>query len=82
MAPCAGGHCIVDTNTDKLIVTDAAGVLRAEFAISDLIGQRHFYHSLLVGPDAALYLLTSDRGDDGSGGSKYANHIVRLDITG
>jgi hypothetical protein len=35
-----------------------------------------------VGPDGAVYLVTSDRGDDGKGGSKYRSDLVRLEITG
>ena len=82
MVPCNGGHCIVDTNTDSLIVTDAAGVVRAQFPISELIGGRRFYHEMHVGPDGAVYLVTSERGDDGAGGSKYRSDLVRLEITG
>jgi hypothetical protein len=82
MAPCDGGFCIVDTNTDKLIVTDAAGVLRAEFAISDLIGERMFYDDLEVGADGALYLLATDGADDGAGGTNEGNYVVRIEVTG
>ncbi|MFN8022954.1 MAG: hypothetical protein U0Q03_15620 [Acidimicrobiales bacterium] len=82
IVPCDGGYCIVDTNTDKLIVTDAAGVLRAEFAISELIGERMFYETAELGPDGALYLLATDSAPDGNGGTIEGNDVVRIEVTG
>ena len=82
LVPCDGGYCIVDTNTDKLIVTDAAGVLRAEFSISALIGERMFYETAELGPDGALYVLATDSAPDGAGGSNEGNYLVRIEVTG
>lgn len=82
MAPCGSGYCIIDTNTDKLIVTDGAGVVRAEFAVSELIGSRLFYSQMRVGPDGALYVLATDSLDDGAGGRYRMIHVVRLEVVG
>lgn len=82
MAPCNGGYCIVDTNTDSLIITDAAGAIRADFEITAIIGSRLYYSDLQAGPDGAVYLLVTDSADDGQGGTKELNHVIRLDVTG
>ena len=82
MAPCAGGYCVLDTNTDKLIVLDAAGALRAEFAVSALIGARMSYETLEPGPDGALYLLATDSVADGEGGSVDGVFVVRVEVSG
>jgi hypothetical protein len=82
MVPCGTGYCVVDTNTDQLVITDGAGVLRASFVISELIGQRLFYDDLQLGPDGAPYLLASTSVDDGAGGSNEGNYLIRLEITG
>lgn len=82
IAPCAGGFCLLDTNTDKLIVVDAAGALRAEFAVSALIGARMSYHALEPGPDGALYLLATATAADGAGGTIDGVYVVRIEVTG
>ena len=66
----------------KMIVTDAAGVLRAEFSISELIGERMFYETAELGPDGALYVLSTDSAPDGAGGSNEGNYLVRIEVTG
>lgn len=82
MAPCNGGYCLLDTNTDKLIVVDAVGALRAEFAVSALIGARMSYAALEPGPDGALYLLATDSAADGAGGTIDGVYVVRVEVTG
>lgn len=82
MAPCSGGYCLLDTNTDKLIVVDAVGALRAEFAVSALIGARMSYAALEPGPDGALYLLATDSAADGEGGTIDGVYVVRIEVAG
>ena len=82
MAPCGAGYCLLDTNTDKLVVVDAMGALRAEFAVSALIGARMSYAALEPGPDGALYLLATASAADGAGGTVDGVYVVRVDVTG
>lgn len=82
MAPCGIGYCVVDTNTDKLIVLDANGSIRAEFAVSELIGSRLFYYQLRPATDGSVYLLATDSLDDGVGGRYQAIEIVRIEVVG
>ncbi|MCB1000859.1 MAG: hypothetical protein KDB40_16305 [Acidimicrobiales bacterium] len=82
LVPCNGGYCLLDTNTDKLVVLDAAGTLRAEFTVSELIGSRMFYQTLEAGPDGAVYLLATDSAPDGAGDDAEGNYVVRIEVTG
>lgn len=82
MASCGAGYCVVDTNTDKLIVLDANGSIRAEFAVSELIGSRLFYYQLRPATDGSVYLLATDSLDDGVGGRYQAIEIVRIEVVG
>ncbi len=82
IAPCGGGYCLLDTNSDKLVVVDALGALRAEFAVSALIGARMTYAALEPGPDGSLYLLATDSAADGTGGTIEGVYVVRVVVTG
>ena len=82
MAPCGVGYCVVDTNTDKLIVLDTDGNSRAEFAASELIGSRLFYYQLRPATDGSIYLLATDSLDDGVGGRYQVIEIIRIEVVG
>lgn len=82
VAPCGSGYCVIDTNTDKLIVLDSAGAVRAEFAISDLIGERLFYHQMRPAADGSVYILATDSLDDGVGGRYQTIEIFRVEVAG
>ena len=82
LAPCGAGYCVVDTNTDKLIVLDANGTIRAEFAVSELVGKRLFYYQLRPATDGSVYLLATDSLDDGAGGRYQVIEIVRIEVVG
>ena len=82
LAPCGPGYCVVDTNTDKLIVLDANGAIRAEFAVSELVGKRLFYNQLRPAIDGSVYLLATDSLDDGAGGRYQVIEIVRIEVVG
>lgn len=82
MAPCGAGYCVVDTNTDKLMILDANGIIRTEFAISELIGKRLFSYQLRPATDGSVYLLATDSLDDGAGGRYQVIEIVRIEVVG
>ena len=82
MARCGAGYCVIDTNTDKLIVLDAGGAVRAEFSVSELIGERLFYHQMRPAADGSVYVLATDSLDDGMGGRYLAIEIFRVEVTG
>ena len=82
MSPCGTGYCVIDTNTDKLSVLDTAGTIRAEFAVSELIGSRLFYYQMRPAPDGSVYVLATDSLDDGTGGRYQVIEIVRFEVTG
>ena len=59
-APCGEGYCLADTNFDRLQVLDGAGVHRASFAITEVLGlPRGFTRTMVSGPGGAPFVLTS-----------------------
>jgi hypothetical protein len=82
MSRCGAGFCVIDTNTDKLMVLDANGAIRAEFAVSELIGSRLFYYQMRPAADGSVYVLATDSLDDGAGGRYQAIEIFRVEVTG
>ena len=82
MSRCGAGFCVIDTNTDKLLVLDAAGAIRAEFELSELFGSRLFHHQMRPVSDGSVYVLATDSLDDGAGGRYQVIEIVRIEVTG
>lgn len=82
IAPCGAGYCVIDTNTDKLMILDTAGAIRAEFEISELIGSRLFYQQMRPAADGSVYILATDSLDDGVGGRYQVIEVFRVEVTG
>ncbi len=82
MAPCDPYTCMIDTNTDKVVLfDDGDGSVVAAFDLGALLGERGWWEPLLLGDDGANYLLFNKAVDDEDGERTNFGYVIRLEVT-